>query len=74
MQFEYTCTEARPGSGTYLFFLGLNLAQGVPDAAYTVMEGIFADLKSMALHPLGNFSSHVTKKYLQLKQLILSFS
>ncbi len=54
-------------------FLDLNLTHGMPDASYTAIEGIFEDLKSMALHPLGNFSSHVIKKCMQLKQLILSF-
>jgi hypothetical protein len=34
------------------------------------VEGIFLDLKSRALHPLGNFSSQVIKKCLHLKQVI----
>jgi hypothetical protein len=45
-----------------LCFLGLNFRHLMPEDSKTTDEGIFVDLKFMALHPLGNFSSHVIKK------------
>lgn len=57
----------------YFCFFALNLRQGIPDALYTATDGISLDLKSMILHPRGNLSSQVIKKWMQSKQLILSF-
>jgi len=46
----------------------------MPEELKTVAEGIPFDLKFIALHPLGNFSFQVIKKWAQSKQLILFFS
>jgi len=57
----------------YFCFFALNLRQGMPDALFTAADGISLDLKSIILHPRGNLSSQVMKKWMQSKQLILSF-
>jgi hypothetical protein len=40
--------------------LSSKFMQGLPEEDSTVKLGIFCDLKPNALHPLGNFRSHVT--------------
>lgn len=72
----HTCrklTSLQAGQLYYFCFLALNLRQGIPDALYTATDGISLDLKSIVLHPRGNLSSHVIKKWAQSKQLIVSF-
>jgi hypothetical protein len=49
------------GEFYFFIFFALNPRQSVPEDLKTTVDGICFDLKFMALHPFGNFSSQVTK-------------